>query len=141
MVGVDLWRVAMKRTKKMAVSIATAAAVGVATALTMTASPATAATPLVVGGTVACPLGTGFAKLSITTSTGETESTTTLDHVFHYSLTFSTVSAIFLFPQKAVAHANCYGPLGNIAVSYDDNIVKLAHPLIGTGWTANISPS
>jgi hypothetical protein len=132
----------MKHTKKMAVAAGTAA-VGLAAALTMTAGNADAAgpTPLVVGGHASCPVGTGFAHLSITTSTGETQSTNTTDHVFHYSVTFSTVSATFLSPQKAKASVICYGPIGNIVVSYDDNIVKVAHPIIGTGWTQNISPS
>ena len=132
----------MKKTRKLAIAVGTTVA-GTAAALTMAMPSANAAgpTPLVVGGTVACPGGTAFAHLSITTSTGETQATNTTDHIFHYSLTFSTVSATYLSPQKATAHAECYGPIGNIQVSYDDNIVKLAHPIIGTGWTQNISPS
>jgi hypothetical protein len=132
----------MNKHRKIALAAGTAVAGTVAAMVVgLPSANAAAPKPLTVGGAVECPYGTLTASVAITSSTGETESTTTTDHIFHYSLTFSTVSATFLSPQKATAHATCFGPIGDIQVSYNDNIVKLAHPIIGTGWTANISPS
>jgi hypothetical protein len=133
---------AMKMTRKLALAVGTTVA-GTAAALTMAVPAANAASPIVLGGTAACPVGTVIATLSVTVNGvgGESHTVNTLDHVFHYSMTFTSVSNTFLSPAKASAQVACYGPVGQIAVQYNDHIVSIAHPILGNGWTQNLSPS
>jgi hypothetical protein len=138
----------MKFTKKTAVSLATVA-LGAATAMSLAPAANAAATPppIVLGGGVACPVGTGFYDLSITIPvpvsavwpTGfETQAVSSLDHVIHYSMTFTDVPSA---GSKGVGTVTCYTPFHKFLFSYTDNTVNVDHPIIGDKFTQNITPS
>jgi hypothetical protein len=133
----------MKKSKKVAVSLASAA-IGVAGLLTV-AAPANATpppSPVVLGGATYCPVGTGRVSVYLEqyatgTHTPVQAGFATLNQVFHYSYTFTTVPNS---GAKGDAYVTCYSPVGTFVSEYHDTNVTIDHPVVGDGYTQNLAP-